>query len=100
MNTDVVRFIHIYFDCTPKNKVTTHDNSNLNSSCVAKFGSNWNNTTNTGAFQLNVNNTSSNSNANISGHLLFSVFSFLHGFNPFWVENKGVVRYRHHLVKH
>lgn len=37
---------------------------------VTKFGSNWNNGSNAGSFYWNVNNTSSNRNANISGQLL------------------------------
>lgn len=36
-----------------------------------KFSGNWNNGTNAGAFQLNVNNASSTSNANVTSHLLF-----------------------------
>lgn len=48
------------------------DYTNLYTSCVTKFGSNWNNASNTGTFQLNVNNTASNSNANITAHLKFS----------------------------
>jgi hypothetical protein len=35
---------------------------------VTKLGSNWNNGSNAGSFNWNVNNTSSN--RNISGHLL------------------------------
>jgi hypothetical protein len=37
---------------------------------VAKFSGNWNNSANTGSFYLNLNNTSSNRNANISAHLV------------------------------
>ena len=37
---------------------------------VTKLGSNWNNGSNAGSFNWNVNNTSSNRNRNISGHLL------------------------------
>ena len=48
------------------------DYTNLYTSCVTYFGSNWNNTSNAGTFHLNVNNATSNSNANITGHLLFS----------------------------
>ena len=54
-------------------------------SCVAKFSGNWNNTANTGTFQLNVNNTSSNSNTNITAHLLFSKCLFIYGFNDMTV---------------
>lgn len=53
-------------------KALSTDNSNLYAGKVTKFGSNWNNDTNAGAFQLNVNNASSNSNANITAHLKFS----------------------------
>lgn len=48
------------------------DYTNLYTSCLTIFSSNWNNATNTGTFQLNVNNTFSLSNANVSAHLLFS----------------------------
>jgi hypothetical protein len=34
-----------------------------------------------GTFQLNVNNTTSNSNTNITAHLLFSVFTFFFQFS-------------------
>ena len=51
-----------------------NDNSNLNASCVAKFGGNYSNGDNAGVFNFNVNNTSSNTNANIGGHLLFQIF--------------------------
>lgn len=37
---------------------------------VTKLGSNWNNGSNAGSFNWNVNNISSNRNRNISGHLL------------------------------
>lgn len=37
---------------------------------VAKLGSNWNNSANDSAFYLNLNNTSSNRNRNISRQLL------------------------------
>ena len=57
-------------NCTCKKK--QKDYTNLYTSCVTKFGSNWNNASNTGTFQLNVNNTASNSNANITAHLKFS----------------------------
>ena len=51
------------------------DYTNLYTSCVTNFGSNWNNATNAGTFLLNVNNATSNSNANITAHLLFSGFA-------------------------
>ena len=54
---------------------TQKDYTNLYTSCVAKFGSNWNNTSNAGTFHLNVNNATSNSNTNITAHLLFSGFT-------------------------
>ena len=45
-----------------------------------KFSGNWNNASNAGTFQLNVNNTSSTSNANVTSHLLFpNRFLVLHG---------------------
>lgn len=47
------------------------DNGNLNSSCVTKFGGNYSNGDNAGVYYLNVNNTASNSNANIGGHEMF-----------------------------
>lgn len=52
------------------------DYTNLNASCVTYFSGNWNNTSNAGTFHLNVNNATSNSNANITAHLLFSVINF------------------------
>ena len=48
------------------------DYANLYASCLTIFSGNWNNALNAGAFQLNVNNTFSLSNANVSCHLLFS----------------------------
>lgn len=48
------------------------DYTNLYSSYVTYFGSNWSNSSNAGTFYLNVNNSTSNSNSNISSHLLFS----------------------------
>lgn len=48
------------------------DYTNLYTSCLTIFSGNWNNALNAGAFQLNVNNTFSLSNANVSCHLLFS----------------------------
>lgn len=47
------------------------DNGNLNSSCVTKFGGNYSNGDNAGVYYLNVNNTASNTNANIGGHEMF-----------------------------
>lgn len=55
---------------------TQKDYTNLYASCVTKFGSNWSNASNTGTFHLNVNNTSSNANANITTHLKFSDLFF------------------------
>lgn len=51
---------------------TEKDYTNLYTSCLTIFSSNWNNASNAGTFQLNVNNTFSLSNANVSSHLLFS----------------------------
>lgn len=47
------------------------DNTNLNASYLPNFGSNWTNADNAGTFYLNVNNSTSNSNANLSTHLKF-----------------------------
>lgn len=47
------------------------DNSNLYDTCVTKFGGNYSNGDNAGVCYLNVNNTASNSNANIGGHEMF-----------------------------
>lgn len=59
------------------------DYTNLYASKVTYGSGNYSNTDNAGVFQLNVNNSVSNSNANISGHLLFSnyfCFNSLLGF--------------------
>ena len=48
------------------------DYANLYASCLAIFGSYWSNASYTGSFPLNVNNTFSLSNANVTCHLLFS----------------------------
>ena len=48
------------------------DYSNLNADHLPNFSGNWNNDLNAGTFYLNVNNSASNTNANISGHLKFS----------------------------
>lgn len=45
------------------------DNGNCNAGNVGNFGGNWNNDTNAGAFQLNVNNSLSNANSNIGARL-------------------------------
>ena len=47
------------------------DYTNLNASCVTNFGSNWNNASNAGTFYLQVNNDTSNANANRGTHLMF-----------------------------
>jgi hypothetical protein len=47
------------------------DNGNVNASCITNFGGNWNNALNAGVWQLNVNNSSSNTNANIGSHPVF-----------------------------
>ena len=44
----------------------------MNASRLANAGGNWNNGSNAGAFHLNVNNDTSNSNTNIGSH--FNVF--------------------------
>ena len=48
------------------------DNTNLYTSKVTYGSGNYSNADNAGVFQLNVNNSTSNANANIRGHLLFS----------------------------
>lgn len=45
------------------------DNGNDNASRFANAGGNWNNTSNAGAFHLNVNNSATNTNTNIGAHL-------------------------------
>ena len=50
------------------------DNSNLYDGCVTKFGGHYSNGDNAGVCYLNVNNTASNSNANIGGHVIFLYF--------------------------
>lgn len=47
------------------------DNSNLYTSCVANFSSRYTNGTNAGTFNLNLNNATSNSNANIGSHVMY-----------------------------
>ena len=37
---------------------------------ITQLGSNWNNSSNSGSFYWNVNNTSSNRNRNIGSHLV------------------------------
>lgn len=54
-----------------KSKKKICDNSNLYDTCVTKFGGNYSNGDNAGVCYLNVNNTASNSNANIGGHEMF-----------------------------
>lgn len=49
------------------------DYANVNTSHLANFGGNWNNTSNAGVFQLNVNHSASNSNTNYSAHLMFLI---------------------------
>ena len=48
------------------------DYTNLYVSNLPYFGSNWSNSSNTGTFQLNVNNSASSSNPNITARLKFS----------------------------
>lgn len=61
------------------------DNGNVYSSNVANAGGNWNNTCNTGAFHLNVNNSPSNANTNIGSHLMSlklpKIFNIYNGAN-------------------
>ena len=45
---------------------TVCDNTNVNADQLANFSGNWNNTGNAGVFQLNVNQTASNTNTNYS----------------------------------
>jgi len=45
------------------------DNGNCNAGNVGNFGGNWNNDSNAGAFQLNVNYSLSNANDNIGARL-------------------------------
>ena len=40
----------------------------MNASRFTNAGGNWNNTSNAGTFHLNVNNDTSNANANIGSH--------------------------------
>ena len=47
----------------------------MSASCVAWFGGDWSIASFAGAFRLNVNYAASNSNANITAHLLFSGFA-------------------------
>lgn len=42
----------------------------------AHVGGNWNNGTNTGLFNWNLNNTSSNTNVNIGSQTLISKFKY------------------------
>lgn len=49
------------------------DNANLNASNLPNFGSNRTDTSNAGTFYLHVNNSTSNSNANIGTQQMFLV---------------------------
>lgn len=53
------------------------DYTNLYTSCLTIFSGNWNNASNAGTFQLNLNNTFDLSNANVTCHLLFSQNRFI-----------------------
>lgn len=48
-------------------------NENKGFLLVTQLGSNWNNSTNSGSFYWNLNNSSSNSNRNISCHLVHAI---------------------------
>ena len=54
------------------------DNANVNTSRLAHTSGNWNNGSNTGAFHLNVNNSTSNANTNIGTHLMYFNNPFLY----------------------
>ena len=47
------------------------DNVNVNASRLAHTSGNYSNGANAGTFYLNVNNSTSNTNANIGSHLTF-----------------------------
>ena len=51
------------------------DNANMNASRLAHTSGNYSNGANAGAFYLNVNNSTSNSNTNIGSHLTFFINS-------------------------
>lgn len=53
-------------------------NGNLYTSYLPKFSGNWTNSDNTGTFQLNVNYSESNTNSNISSHLLTLYIKYGH----------------------
>lgn len=44
---------------------------------AAKFSSNWNNATNAGTFNWNLNNATSNVNRNISTRLTYFIYSLI-----------------------
>ena len=54
------------------------DNVNVNASRLAHTSGNYSNGANAGAFHLNVNNSSSNSNTNIGSHLTFFIKSLFY----------------------
>ena len=56
---------------------------------VTNFSGNWNNTSNAGTFYLHVNNTTSNSNANITAHLKFSLCCQV----PWFLIESGYLKY-------
>ena len=64
----------IAFIMTPYNQKKI-DYTNLYTSYITYASGNYSNTDNAGVFQLNVNNSASNSNANITAHLKFSMLS-------------------------
>lgn len=47
--------------------------ANLYTDYFTKFSGKWNNSDNTGTFYINVNYSTSNSNSNLSAHLMFFI---------------------------
>ena len=58
------------------NKTENTDYTNLYASYLPQFSGNWNNGSNAGTFYLNVNNSTSNTDANITAQLMFSIFCY------------------------
>lgn len=59
--------------CLARLEGKKEDYTNLYTSCLTIFSGNWNNATNASVFQLNLNNTFTISNTNVSAHLLFPI---------------------------